>query len=44
MHVRDVAYWFDYSTPIYVECVVEDLAVGLPTGTLAAVEVPSAFT
>jgi hypothetical protein len=37
--LRDVTTWYDFSTPEYIECVVEALAVPLRYGMLASVEV-----
>ena len=33
------AEWFDYSTPTYIECVVETLREALPSGAVATVNV-----
>jgi hypothetical protein len=37
--VTEDAEWFDFSTPTYIECVVESLAEPLPDGIVATLNV-----
>ena len=39
VQIRDYAEWFDWSSPTYIECVVESLASPLTNGNIAAVNV-----